>query len=730
MSNIRSLKGVFILFLLNFSFSQVDNLGDQSFSFEKDGQVISIPVFSNKDIQNPGNDISRIIILIHGQNRNADDYFDAINEVASDHDLLLETMILVPQFLITEDLDYWQLDNSVAFWTSTTAWQSGNRSHSTSEHPRDFEISSFAVTDSIIAHYASTINNLQDIVVVGKSAGGQYTNRYSGGSDQDHNGIIRYVIISGSSYLYFDEFRPTDFLYPINWMIPSSCNGYDDYKYGLQDLNGYMSLADIDSIISRYHRRDIQYLIGSEDDGGTSDCRAMVQGDDRYERAILYHNHLRKYFGQQILNNHKIAVLDGIGHDTNQIFNSNCFKKAVFDLSNCNQLETIIFPEAQFSVTTTSGPYPLTSALINETLMGTYPIQQLDWNVNGELVQSNGNINFVFDFPGHYGIELIATDLIGLSDTIAYQSIVQVDTMYGDTDFDTQIALGDVDLIMRSLVGEEALTNLQEGVGDVSGDNSLSSFDGSILLQHIGGTIETLPLISMENFYAEGTLFSPNSITASEGEILTIPLSLAEATNVYSFLIELEYDNSFLQSGTIYSSEIVEQGFTIESTIMDSGSIIIAGASAEPFSGTEILSYLYFLPTNFDEENYSIRCTNFMLNESAINQEFTIVINQDLDIDTELTSGKFNLGDNFPNPFNSSTRITFDTPPGDYMRIYISDIKGRLVKLLFEGVSVKGTTYVDWDGTNENGFNARSGVYFYTLQTNLINQSKKMSFVR
>ena len=63
MSNIRSLKGVFILLLLNFSFSQVDNVGDQSFSFEQDGQIISIPVFSNKDIQNPGNDISKIIKL-------------------------------------------------------------------------------------------------------------------------------------------------------------------------------------------------------------------------------------------------------------------------------------------------------------------------------------------------------------------------------------------------------------------------------------------------------------------------------------------------------------------------------------------------------------------------------------------------------------------------------------------------------------------------------------------
>lgn len=216
MSNIRTLKAVFILFLLNFSFSQVDNVGDQSFSFEKDGQVINIPVFSNKDIQNPGSDISRIIILIHGQNRNADDYFDAINEVASDHNILAETMILVPQFLITEDLNYWQLDNTVAFWSSTTAWQSGNRSHSTLEHPRDFEISSFAVTDSIISYCTPIMNNLQEIVVVGKSAGGQYTNRYSAGSNQDYDEIIRYVIISGSSYLYFDELRPSDFLYPIN----------------------------------------------------------------------------------------------------------------------------------------------------------------------------------------------------------------------------------------------------------------------------------------------------------------------------------------------------------------------------------------------------------------------------------------------------------------------------------------------------------------------------------
>ena len=77
-----------IFFFLQFIFSQVDNVGDQYFTFQKDGQEISIPVFSNVDIQDPSDDISKMVILIHGQNRNADDYYDAINEVALDLSLI------------------------------------------------------------------------------------------------------------------------------------------------------------------------------------------------------------------------------------------------------------------------------------------------------------------------------------------------------------------------------------------------------------------------------------------------------------------------------------------------------------------------------------------------------------------------------------------------------------------------------------------------------------------
>ena len=60
---------------------------------------------------------------------------------------------------------------------------------------------------------------------------------------------------------------------------------YNDYKYGLDDLNHYMSMMGIDSI-ERYSRRKIQYLIGSIDTGGTQDCESMTQGSNRLERSL------------------------------------------------------------------------------------------------------------------------------------------------------------------------------------------------------------------------------------------------------------------------------------------------------------------------------------------------------------------------------------------------------------------------------------------------------------
>ena len=54
---------------------------------------------------NPDSNIDRAVIVIHGMNRNADDYYNSIYDNALEFNILSETIIIAPQFLITTDLE-------------------------------------------------------------------------------------------------------------------------------------------------------------------------------------------------------------------------------------------------------------------------------------------------------------------------------------------------------------------------------------------------------------------------------------------------------------------------------------------------------------------------------------------------------------------------------------------------------------------------------------------------
>ena len=88
----------------------------------------------------------------------------------------------------------------------------GGLSNSTNEHPRGYEISSYTIMDSLIAHLL-IFSKLQDIALVGNSAGGQFVNRYAAGSDQEGEGKIRYIVSAPSSYVYMDEYRYGEYLF-------------------------------------------------------------------------------------------------------------------------------------------------------------------------------------------------------------------------------------------------------------------------------------------------------------------------------------------------------------------------------------------------------------------------------------------------------------------------------------------------------------------------------------
>ena len=109
---------------------------------------------------------------------------------------------------------------------------------------------------------------------------------------------------------------------------------YDDYKYGLKNLNRYMSAGGIMGIRDRFPSKNVIYLLGGED---TLEAHleqtpnAMHQGTNRLARGQIYYHYLKHYFGKEIMQTQKIAIIPCIGHDNAAIFSSDSGLRYIFD---------------------------------------------------------------------------------------------------------------------------------------------------------------------------------------------------------------------------------------------------------------------------------------------------------------------------------------------------------------------------------------------------------------
>lgn len=95
-----------------------------------------------------------------------------------------------------------------------------------------------------------------------------------------------------------------------------------------------------------------------------------------------------------------------------------------------------------------------------------------------------------------------------------------------------------------------------------------------------------------------------------------------------------------------------------------------------------------------------------------------------------MPSSQVVLQQNYPNPLNPETRITFSIQKPGYVKLTIHDASGRRVETLLDGHLEEGTHHVTWDGRNASGGQVSSGVYFYRLETGNISETKSMVLVK
>ena len=88
------------------------------------------------------------------------------------------------------------------------------------------------------------------------------------------------------------------------------------------------------------------------------------------------------------------------------------------------------------------------------------------------------------------------------------------------------------------------------------------------------------------------------------------------------------------------------------------------------------------------------------------------------------------LHQNYPNPFNPETTIAYILPQKSEVKINVYNNLGQLVKTLNQGFQPAGFYQVKWNGRNNSGNLAASGVYYYQLSAGTFSAMRKMVLLR
>lgn len=91
---------------------------------------------------------------------------------------------------------------------------------------------------------------------------------------------------------------------------------------------------------------------------------------------------------------------------------------------------------------------------------------------------------------------------------------------------------------------------------------------------------------------------------------------------------------------------------------------------------------------------------------------------------------KFELANNYPNPFNPSTTIEFSIPEQSSVNIAVFDATGSLVNELVNEVFGAGTYRTVWNAKDNLGSYVSSGFYIYRMSAGNFTQAKRMIFIK
>lgn len=201
------------------------------------------------------------------------------------------------------------------------------------------------------------------------------------------------------------------------------------------------------------------------------------------------------------------------------------------------------------------------------------------------------------------------------------------------------------------------------------------------------GSYQTSPPFNIIQLTGSTEAIDPN---------LPLPVILAEFNSqVFKNNVKLYWKTT---------EEINNAGFFIERKLISASEWTTSGSVTG--HGTSNTAHDYV----FEDKNLNTGIYKYRLKQTDYNSNFEY-----FNLNTDVTIGKpkaFSMSQNYPNPSNPVSKISFELPYDSKVSILVYDILGKEVQKLIEEDKTAGFYSVTFDGTN-----LASGVYFYRIST-------------
>lgn len=214
-----------------------------------------------------------------------------------------------------------------------------------------------------------------------------------------------------------------------------------------------------------------------------------------------------------------------------------------------------------------------------------------------------------------------------------------------------------------------------------------------------------------------------SDVKLAPGEQFTLPLRLGSVQALVTASFNLEFDAKQLAMVRIEKNKILAD-YNLEHKLIGGSLQASLWRANSSNVATDDIGFITFRAIGQVGDSSLL-----ILKDFSVNQEVNLQATARIKLVKKVPE-QFFLTQNYPNPFNPTTRIKYGLPKDEQVRFEIFNIVGQVVLTVMDKRQEAGYYDLEWNGTDHNGRNVPTGVYFIRMKAGQFLQVRKLTVLR